>query len=219
MIGYWSCWCIVKGVPLWVCGRKLHLQQLGNLEWCHVHFSRDLYYTFTRRIIWPDKNSMELFLTWNLTFNPHEIVTGLPLTRKLRFVRPLPGTLKLTSVWSMYFGTERIGLLTTGTRVLGWCDINETIISINNSKSFDGLPIIIPLMHINSVDIMRTFLDYIKNKLCKVCMQLKTNKQIWGNEQFNYLIFSNTHWCSFSNRSVCSELDESATRRVVLLQL
>ena len=46
----------------------------ANLEWCHVHFIRDSYSTFIRRVIGPSKNSMELFFngqfdfksTWNL---------------------------------------------------------------------------------------------------------------------------------------------------------
>ena len=33
----------------------------ANLEWCHVHFIRDSYSTFIRRVIGPSKNSMELF--------------------------------------------------------------------------------------------------------------------------------------------------------------
>ena len=45
----------------------------ANLEWCHVHFIRDSYSTFIRRVIGPSKNSMELFCeakfefksTWN----------------------------------------------------------------------------------------------------------------------------------------------------------
>ena len=45
----------------------------ANLEWCHVHFIRDSYSTFIRRVIGPSKNSMELFFnakfdfksTWN----------------------------------------------------------------------------------------------------------------------------------------------------------
>ena len=43
------------------------------LEWCHVHFIRDSYSTFIRRVIGPSKNSMEIFFnakfdfksTWN----------------------------------------------------------------------------------------------------------------------------------------------------------
>ena len=46
----------------------------ANLEWCHVHFIRDLYSTFIHRVIGPSKNSMELFFnakfdfksTWNI---------------------------------------------------------------------------------------------------------------------------------------------------------
>ena len=40
-----------------------------------------------------------------------------------------------------------------------------------------------------------------------------------GNEWSSYLIFSNTHWCSFPNGSVWLEVAESVTGRVALLQL
>ena len=49
---------------------------------------------------------------------------------------------------------ERIGLLRTGTGVLGLCDVNETIISINNLKSFDGLTIIISFIQKNLFPIL-----------------------------------------------------------------
>ena len=42
---------------------------------------------------------------------------------------------------------ERIGLLTTGTGVLGYCDVNGKIISINNFKKIYGLSIFISLTH------------------------------------------------------------------------
>ena len=49
--------------------------------------------------------------------------------------------------------------------------------------------------------------------------EIKTSLENCGNERSSYLIFSNTPWCSFPNGSVWLELVESATGRVVLLQL
>ena len=87
--------------------RKNLISSTANLEWCHVHFSRDSYNAFL----------------------------------------------------------ERIGLLTTGTSVLGKCDVNETIVSMNNLQSFDRQASIISLTHINSLDNTRTFLNYMRIKL------------------------------------------------------
>ena len=60
---------------------------------------------------------------------------------------------------------EWIGLLTTSiSRYLGvmW-HLKEIIILMNNSKSCDGMTIIISLTHINSLDVMSTSLNGIKN--------------------------------------------------------
>ena len=81
----------------------------ANLEWCHVHFIRDSYSTFIRRVIGPSKNSMELFCkakfefksTWNrdsaTSHHKHPVCQS-----------PAGDAEKLTNVWSMYFGTNRI---------------------------------------------------------------------------------------------------------------
>ena len=81
----------------------------ANLEWCHVHFIRDSYSTFIRRVIGPSKNSMELFCkakfefksTWNrdsaTSHHKHSVCQS-----------PAGDAEKLTNVWSMYFGTNRI---------------------------------------------------------------------------------------------------------------
>ena len=87
-------------------------------------------------------------------------MTGLPLTISFRFVTLLPGTQTM-------FGhdiLERIGKLKTDTCVLGLCDVKKTIISVDNSKCFDALTIVISLTHLNYLDIMRTFLSYIKDQ-------------------------------------------------------
>ena len=81
----------------------------ANLEWCHVHFIRDSYSTRIRRVIGPSKNSMELFCkakfefksTWNrdsaTSHHKHPVCQS-----------PAGDAEKLTNVWSMYFGTNRI---------------------------------------------------------------------------------------------------------------
>ena len=81
----------------------------ANLEWCHVHFIRDSYSTFIRRVIGPSKNSMELFCkakfdfksTWNRdsATSHHKHPVGQSPVRKAE---------KLTNVWWRYFGTNRI---------------------------------------------------------------------------------------------------------------
>ena len=53
----------------------------------------------------------------------------------------------------------------------------------------------------------------------KLCINSKHHWKICGNERSSYLIFSNVHWCSFSNGSVCLELAGSAAVRVILLQV
>ena len=81
----------------------------ANLEWCHVHFIRDSYSTFIRRVIGPSKNCIELFCkakfdfksTWNrdsaTSHHKHPVCQS-----------PAGDAEKLTNVWSMYFGTNRI---------------------------------------------------------------------------------------------------------------
>ena len=81
----------------------------ANLEWCHVHFIRDSYSTFMRRVIGPSKNSMELFCkakfdfksTWNrdstTSHHKHPVCQS-----------PVGDAEKSTNVWSRYFGTNRI---------------------------------------------------------------------------------------------------------------
>ena len=81
----------------------------ANLEWCHVHFIRDSYSTFIRRVIGPSKNSMELFCkakfdfksTWNCdsatSHHKHPVCQS-----------PVRKAEKLTNVWSRCFGTNRI---------------------------------------------------------------------------------------------------------------
>ena len=149
-----------------------------------------------------------------------EIMSGLPLAINTQFVRTLPETGRN----QMRFGqgiTERIGLLTTGIGVLEWCDVYGKNISICNGKNFFyRLRIFISLIHINYLDIMRTFLNNIKDETLN---EIKTSLVIlWSFVAMNDSIicfFSKTHWYSFPNESICLKLAESAVRRVVLLYI
>ena len=88
---------------------KKHSSSTANLEGCHVHFIRDSYSTFSRHVIGPSKNSIELFFnakfefksTWNrdstTSHHKHPV-----------FQSPAGDAEKLTNVWSMYFGTNQI---------------------------------------------------------------------------------------------------------------
>ena len=88
---------------------KKFTSSTANLEWCHVHFIRDSYSTFIRRVIGPSKNSTELFCktkfdfksTWNrdsaTSHHKHPVCQS-----------PAGDAEKLTNVWSRYFGTNRI---------------------------------------------------------------------------------------------------------------
>ena len=103
--------------------RKKLTSPTARLEWCHVHFSHDSYSTFIRRVIWQggrNKARTPLYYLWaqNSTLNPHEIVTRLPLTISFRFVSYLPGIRRNLPMFGQCI-LERIGLLTTGTGILG----------------------------------------------------------------------------------------------------
>ena len=99
---------IVEGVPLRSPPKKLTFST-ANLEWCHVHFIRDSYSTFIRRVIGPSKNSMQLFFnakfdfksTWNrdwtTSHHKHPVCQS-----------PAGDAEKLANVWSRYFGTNGI---------------------------------------------------------------------------------------------------------------
>ena len=81
----------------------------ASLEWCRVHFIRDSYSTFIRRVIGPSKNSMELFInaqfdfksTWNrdwtTSHHKHPVCQS-----------PAGDVGKLTNVCWRYFGTNKI---------------------------------------------------------------------------------------------------------------
>ena len=81
----------------------------ANLEWCHIHFIRNLYNTFIHQVIGPSKNSMESFFnakfdfksTWNrdstTSHHKHQVCQS-----------PAGEAEKLTNVWSRYLGTNRI---------------------------------------------------------------------------------------------------------------
>ena len=122
----------------WVCGRNLRLQQL---TWRGVvHFILESYITFICRVIWPRKNPMELFVTQNLTFNPNEIMSLLPLSRNTRFVSTLQRT-----------GVGRINQYLV---IIFWG--NE----LDNWKLFYGLPFF-SMIRINSLYIMWYIYIYI----------------------------------------------------------
>ena len=90
----------------------------ANLEWCHVHFIRDPYSTFIRHVIGPSKNSMEFFFNAKFDFKSTWIRDWATSHHKHPVCqRPAGDVEKSTNVWSRYL--ERIGLLTTGTGVLG----------------------------------------------------------------------------------------------------
>ena len=146
------------------------------MEWCHVNFIRDSYITFIRRVIGPSKNSMELYFntkfdfksTWNRDWATYHHTHSVCQS-------PAGDTVKLTM-----FGQdvlERIGLLTTGTSVLGSCDVKGKIISINNSKNClwtDNVYFFDPQ---NYLHIMRTFLNYIQNETLN---EIKTSlENLW----------------------------------------
>ena len=99
--------CIVEGVPLWVCGRNLTFPT-ANLEWYHVHFSRDSYSTFIHRVTLPGKNSMELI--FKAKFLKSTRTRGWVTSHHKHLVcQSLVGvTEKLSKVWSRYFGTNLI---------------------------------------------------------------------------------------------------------------
>ena len=81
----------------------------ANLDWCHVHFIRDLYSTFIPWVIGQSKISMESFFnakfdfksTWNrdstTSHHKHPVCQS-----------PTGDAEKLTNVWSRYFETNRI---------------------------------------------------------------------------------------------------------------
>ena len=81
----------------------------ANLEWCHVHFIRDSYSTFIRRVIGPSKNSMELFCKAKFEFKSTRNRDSATSHHKHPVCQsPAGDAEKLTNVWSMYFGTNRI---------------------------------------------------------------------------------------------------------------
>ena len=81
----------------------------ANLEWCHVHFIRDSYSTFIRRVIRPSKNSMELFCKTKLDFKSTWNRDSATSHHKHPVCQsPVGKAEKLTNVWSRYFGTNRI---------------------------------------------------------------------------------------------------------------
>ena len=155
-------WCIIEGVPCTLSLWKKLTSSTANLEWCQVHFSRNSYCTFIHQVIWPGKNSMELFFnvkfdfksTWNrdwaTSHQKHPVCQS-----------PAGDTERLTNVWSRYFGTNWI--IDNWYSCLGvmWCKWYNYFDKW--LKKFDRLAIIISSSHINSLDIMRTFLNYIKH--------------------------------------------------------
>ena len=79
------------------------------LERCHVHFIRDSYSTFIRRVIGPSKNSMELFFNAKFDFKSKWNCDSTTSHHKHPVCQsPAGDAEKLTNVWSRYFGTNRI---------------------------------------------------------------------------------------------------------------
>ena len=98
----------VEGVPLRICGRNLPLQQLTGGVVTSISAAIHVVHLSTW-VIWPGKNSMELFFkakfdfksTWNCdratSHHKHPVRQS-----------PARDTEKLTKVWLRYFGTNRI---------------------------------------------------------------------------------------------------------------
>ena len=109
-----SCWCIVIGVPLWVCGRNLTLQQLTWSGVMSISAAIHILHLYIRRVNRPGKTPWYLILnakfdfksTWN-----RDWATSRHKHPVCQF--SVGDAEKLTNVWSRYL--ERIGLLTTGT--------------------------------------------------------------------------------------------------------
>ena len=81
----------------------------ASLEWCHVHFIRDSYSKFIRRIIGPSKNSMEVFINAQFNFKSRWNLDSTASHHKHPVCQsPAGDAEKLTNVWWRYFGTNRI---------------------------------------------------------------------------------------------------------------
>ena len=81
----------------------------ASLEWCHVHFIRDSYSKFIRRIIGPSKNSMEVFINAQFDFKSTRNLDSTASHHKHPVCQsPAGDAEKLTNVWWRYFGTNRI---------------------------------------------------------------------------------------------------------------
>ena len=167
---FYRVYIIVEGVPLLSPPKKL-TSLTANLEWCHVHFIRDSYSTFIRRVIGPSKNSMELFFNSKFDFKStgnHDSTTSHhkhPVCQS-----PAGDAQKLTNVWSRYFGTNRI--IDNLHRCLGvmWCKRKNYFDKWSKTNLWTvNLYFIDPQ---NYLHIMRTFLNHIKIKLW---MKLKHN--------------------------------------------
>ena len=160
----------------------------ANLEWCHVHFIRDSYSTFIRRVIGPSKNCMELFFnakfdfkaTWNrdstASHHKHPVCQS-----------PAGEAEKLTNVWSRYFGKNRI--IDNWHRCLG--------VMWRKRKKYFEKKIFLNLWTVNFhfIDpqnyshIMRTFLNHIKNETLdeiKTSLEILWQRMIQLSEFFQY---------------------------------
>ena len=85
--------------------RKKLTTSSANFEWCHVHSVAIHTVHLINRVIWPDKNSMELFFHFQSTWirdwaSPHH---EHPVCQSSAGY-----TEKLTNIWSRYFGKNRI---------------------------------------------------------------------------------------------------------------
>ena len=133
----------------------------ANLECCNVHFIRDSYSIFIRRVIGTSPNSMELFSnakfdfksTWNsdstTSHHKHPVCQS-----------PAGYAEKLTNVWSRYFVTNRIIDNLHRCHGVRWRKLKKYF-----DKWFKKNPWIHNFHFIdpqNYSHIMRTFLDHIK---------------------------------------------------------
>ena len=107
--------------------------------------------TIIDRVFWPSKNSMKFLFNGKFNFKSTWNNNWIASHQKLPVCQsPAGDTEKLTTAWSKYL--ERIGLLATGRVVVGYCDVDENIIWMNN--------------------VLRTVKIIVQHKLSRYCEDL-----------------------------------------------
>ena len=98
--------------------RKKLTSSTTNLEWCHVHLRRDSYSTFISRVIWPGKNSMELFFNTKFHFKSTQNHDWATFHRKHPVCQSPAGTQEINQCLVKVYWNE-LDYSTPGTGVLG----------------------------------------------------------------------------------------------------